>query len=581
MQDAKEEVRARLGIEDVIGEYVPLRRAGRNFKGLSPFSQEKTPSFYVSPEKQIWHDFSSNRGGDVFSFVMEAEGMDFRQALEHLARKAGVDLSLYDSKKSGDLSRKKRRLMEIHAWAAHYYQHAMLKNKSALDYIVKARGFNRAIIESFCLGYAPDGGSHLTNYLVKKGCTSKELREAGLVSQYGKDLFRGRFMIPLMDASGQVVGFTGRILSDIPNAPKYLNTPQTLIYDKSRHVFGFSQAKEALRKEGYGVIVEGNLDAVASHQAGVTQVVATAGTALTEHHLRTLKRLTGDIRLAFDADSAGVAATERAIGIASNIGVNLSIVSLPEGSKDPDELIKKDVQDWEAAIASAIPAMDWLLHYYEKQYDMSSAMGKRDFTSKVLSITRTLADPVEEEHYLAVVAEMTKTSLATIKKKGSGGEETKNLRPVHSHAVERTDERTLQQDMLLALAVIDLPSRDLLDDMLIERFDGDERMALVRWLVAHKTKLLEDTPKSLQEYDMYVKILLLKADARYGDWNEQDRYFEAARLVRRIEQEHKKQTQAQLVGQLREAEQQGDETRAATLRQEINSLIKEIARGKR
>ncbi|HEU4716161.1 MAG TPA: DNA primase, partial [Candidatus Saccharimonadales bacterium] len=300
MQDAKEEVRARLNIEDVIGEYVQLKRAGRNFKGLSPFSGEKTPSFFVSPDKHIWHDFSSNKGGDVFSFVMEAEGMDFRQALEHLARKAGVDLSEYESKGSRDLSRRKKRLMDAHDLAATYYQHSLLRNQHALEYVFKKRGLSKQIVQDFRIGYAPTAGDALVQFLMKKGFTKRELADAGLTNRFGGDMFRGRMTVPLMDPTGQVIGFTARIIIDDPNAPKYLNTPQTLLYDKGRHVFGLSQAKESIRKSDYAVVVEGNLDVVSSHQADIKQVVATAGTAMTENHLRALKRLSGNVRLAFD-----------------------------------------------------------------------------------------------------------------------------------------------------------------------------------------------------------------------------------------------------------------------------------------
>ena len=309
MQDAKEEIRARINIEDVIGEYVQLKRAGRNFKGLSPFTGEKTPSFYVSPDKNIWHDFSSNKGGDVFSFVMEVEGVDFRGAMDILAKKAGVDLSAYSSKGAQEIARRKRRLLEAHELATQYYQQSLVRNQHAVDYVFKKRGLSKEIVQNFRIGYAPSNGDALVSFLTKKGFTKQELSQAGLTNRFGGDLFRGRMTVPLMDSSGQVIGFTARIITDEPNAPKYLNTPQTLLYDKGRHVFGLSQAKEAIRQNDYAVIVEGNLDVVSSHQAGVRQVVATAGTAMTEHHLKALVRLSPHARLAFDGDAAGLAAT--------------------------------------------------------------------------------------------------------------------------------------------------------------------------------------------------------------------------------------------------------------------------------
>lgn len=207
LQDAKEEVRARLNIEDVIGEYVQLKRAGRSYKGLSPFSGEKTPSFYVSPDKNIWHDFSSNKGGDVFAFVMEAEGMDFRQALEHLARKAGVELSDYESEGAKKLAARKKKLLEANRLAAGYYQQTLMRNQHAREYVVGKRRLDGSTLAEFQIGYSPDDGSALVNALSRKGFARAELADAGLTNRFGGDLYRGRMMIPLMDASGQVIGW--------------------------------------------------------------------------------------------------------------------------------------------------------------------------------------------------------------------------------------------------------------------------------------------------------------------------------------------------------------------------------------
>ena len=202
--EAKEEVRARLNIEDVIGEYVQLKRAGRNFKGLSPFTSERTPSFIVSPDKHIWHDFSSNRGGDLFSFVMEVEGMDFRQALEHLARKAGVDLSLYQSGSDQKLAERKRRLLEMHRLATRYFQHSLVKHRSALEYVFKKRQLSKEVVLDFQIGYAADSKSGLTNWLEQKGYSKQEITDGGLTSRYGNDMFRSRMMVPLASSTRMV-----------------------------------------------------------------------------------------------------------------------------------------------------------------------------------------------------------------------------------------------------------------------------------------------------------------------------------------------------------------------------------------
>ncbi|MDO4713021.1 MAG: DNA primase, partial [Candidatus Saccharibacteria bacterium] len=394
MQDAKEEVRARLAIEDVIGEYVQLKRAGRNLKGLSPFTDERTPSFMVSPEKQIWHDFSSGKGGDVFSFVMLVEGMDFKQALEHLARKAGVDMSLF-SRGDGRTAKRRARAREALGLAARFYQQVLVRTPEALSYVSQRRGLSRQTVQEFMIGYAPTDGQSLVAALEKRGFSRQELADAGLTNRFGGDLYRGRMVVALSDASGEVIGFTGRIIHEDPKAPKYLNTPQTLLFDKSRHIFGLFQAKEAIRRLDEAVIVEGNLDVVSSHQAGVKQVVATAGTAMTEQHLKTLSRLAGRVKLAFDGDKAGLSATERAIGLAQTVGVELEVVNLPDGAKDPDELIQSQgVEAWQAAIAQSVPAVQWVIDQYSRREDVQTAEGKRRFSTAALTLIRGLKDPV-------------------------------------------------------------------------------------------------------------------------------------------------------------------------------------------
>lgn len=582
MQDAKEEVRARLNIEDVIGEYVQLKRAGRNFKGLSPFSGEKTPSFYVSPDKNIWHDFSSNKGGDVFSFVMEVEGIDFREALELLARRVGVELTAGDSKSAQENAKRKKRLYEILEITTQYYQHSLIKNPHAVEYVFGKRKLSKEIVQSFRIGYAPSTGDALVAFLKMKKFTKQEAEDAGLLNRYGGDLFRGRMMVPLMDGSGRVIGFTARILADEPNAPKYLNTPETMLYNKGRHVFGLSLAKEAIRKADYAVIVEGNLDVVSSHQAGIAQVVATAGTAMTESHLKALIRLTPNAKLAFDGDSAGLAATERAIPIAQAVGIDLTIISLPGEAKDPDELIQQDVALWQKAIDEAEAVVDWILKQYSLREDLTTAVGKRNFTTAALRVIRTLLDPVEQEHYLQKVGGYTDSSIDTLKEKLAGTEapvEKELKKVVQQHNDTRPDPAG-HLDNLLAVALIDPAVRELLQDVTIEMFPTDERRAVLEH-VRVSSDLVSNTPQDLQDYDTYVKILLLKADARYGEWSDEDRYFETARLVRQLITEHKKIKKDDLTAQLRIAEDNGDDENATKIRQALNEIIKEIPRAQK
>lgn len=412
MNDAKEEIRARLAVEDVVGQYIELKRAGRNLKGRSPWGVDRTPSFMVSPEKGIWHDFSANRGGDIFAFVMEVEGISFREALEKLAQQAGVDLSKY---KGGDsqVAKKKARAREALELATKYYQWCLAKNKQVCEYVFYKRNLNRATVKEFRIGYAPKTGKALTEFLSKKGFSKKELGEAGLLNRFDGDLFRGRMMVPFIDTTGNVIGFTARVLDN--SEPKYLNTPETLLFNKGRFIFGLSQAKESIRKNGFVVIVEGNMDVISSHQAGVKEAVATSGTAMTEMHLKALSNLTDNIRLAYDGDEAGVAATERAIKIAGDLRIKLAVISDYGGAKDPDELIQRGADLWVKAVEKYVPAVEWVLKKYEESLDLTTADGKQEYSDKSLEIIKYLPK-VQQKHYKQMVAKKLNVAVEDLEK---------------------------------------------------------------------------------------------------------------------------------------------------------------------
>ena len=444
----------------------------------------------------------------------------------------------------------------------------------------KKRGLSKEIVQEFRIGYAPNDGEALVMFLTKKGFTKKELAEAGLTNRFGGDIFRARMTVPLMDPSGQVIGFTGRIIIDDPKAPKYLNTPQTLIYDKSRHVFGLSQAKEAIRKEEFSVIVEGNLDVVSSHQAGVKNVVASAGTALTEWHLKSLARLSHNVKLSFDGDKAGLAATERAIPIAGRVGVELAIVSLPESAKDPDELIQQDKAAWKRVTMQAEPVIDWVLKQYSAREDMVTAAGKRRFTTESLAVVKQLNDSVEQEHYLKLIADMTDTSLEAVRTKLTAGpldeaQPKKTIKPGVGET-EQEDQAFAYQDNLLAVLLAYPASRHHLGGFDPAMLHGGHRQTLAAWL-KRQPDAIGEVPTELQSIDTYVKIVQLKAETRYDGWSEQDSSLEVAKLLRQVQVEHKKQTKEQLIQELREAEARGDDKVADELRTRLYELIKETA----
>lgn len=415
MNDAKEEIKSRLAVEDVVGQYVELKRAGRTLKGRSPWGVDKTPSFMVSPEKGIWHDFSANKGGDIFTFIMEVEGIGFREALEKLAAQAGVDLTKY---RGGDpqVSRKKARAREALALATKYYQACLVRSKNVCEYVFYQRNLNRKTVEEFKIGYSPASGKALLTALKKRGFSEEELDVAGLLNRFKSDMFRDRMMVPFIDTTGNVIGYTARILGK--GEPKYLNTPETLLFNKSRFIFGLYQAKESIRRNGFVVIVEGNMDVISSHQAGVKEAVATSGTAMTEQHLKALSNLTPDIRLAYDGDAAGVKATERAIMLAGDLGIDLTVISDYHGAKDPDELIQKDPKLWQAAVNKSVPAVDWLLKKYEETVDLSSAPGKRKYSDVALKLLDYVKDEIERASYEEKVAKKLDVDVTVLREKG-------------------------------------------------------------------------------------------------------------------------------------------------------------------
>jgi DNA primase len=579
VMDAVEEVKSRINIEDVISEYVQLKRAGRNFKGLSPFGNEKTPSFMVSPEKQIWHDFSSGKGGNVFSFIMEMEGLDFKAALEHLARKAGVDLTQYQTGKSAQTGKLKERLYEATEMAAKFYQVQFSKNQKALEYIFKKRQFTKDIVLAFRIGYSPNNGSALCDYLKKQGYSDQELQSAGLMARRyrGGDMFRGRIMIPLQDPQGKVIGFTARLLDDDPEAPKYINTPQTLLYDKGRHVYGLHLAKETIRTKKYAVLVEGNLDVIASHQAGVKEVVATAGTALTEMHLKALGRFTNDLRLAFDQDKAGLAATERAIPIAGKVGVSLSIITVPEG-KDPDELVRKTPDAWATVIEQNQYALDWLIDRYKKQLDLETAQGKREFSDIMLGVVRQLPDHVEQDHYLNKLAKLLGVSAEALKSKLNDKPPVVRVLKKNKSAPMVVDKMQLDaarvQDHLLALFLMQPALRHYMQSIQDDMLTNENALKVLRFLRKHPD--FAGNPKEaagLKEVGDYVKILGLQFEELYQDLELLELRNEATRLQAKLIDIYVKMKKQPIIEALRESEEP-ERTRLLEQAKALDQLLK-------
>jgi DNA primase len=424
-----EEVKNKLDIVEIIREYISLKPSGRNFQALCPFHNEKTPSFLVSPDKQIWHCFGCNKGGDVFTFVMEKEGLTFGEALRLLAGKAGVSLPEY----SPELASQKNRLLDILENAAAYYHRALLESPSAepARHYLAERGLTEEVIDDWQIGFSPDSWDDLINHLKSKGFNERDILDAGLaVQQSGGhryfNRFRGRIMFPLSDVNANIVGFTARVLpanEGKDGMGKYVNSPQGQLYDKSRILFGLHRAKTAIREQDYVIIVEGQMDAIAAHQFGFKNVVASSGTALTEDQVRLLERFTDNLLFALDADVAGQLATNRVsesimakdvkmveaedrfgklhhyIDPAKSFKKNIKVALMPSG-KDPDEAIRRDRSGWIRALAEAKPLMQYYFDNALAGLDLAAADGKRAAAKNLLPLIGRLPNPVEKDFWL-------------------------------------------------------------------------------------------------------------------------------------------------------------------------------------
>jgi DNA primase len=426
-----DQIKDRLDIVEVIQPYVPLKKAGRNYKGLCPFHSEKTPSFVVFPETGTWHCFGAcGTGGDIFTFLMKRENIDFGEALRILAQRAGVELEPA-SPEAAEAEKRRDLLREINAATANYFHHLFSKSDEAgraRAYLEK-RGLVHDTIERFQVGYALDQWDGLLRYLTSKGYRPEDIHEVGLIIEREDgsgyyDRFRGRIIFPIKDQRGGTIGFGGRALGD--GQPKYLNSPQSPLFDKSAVLFGLDQARAGIRTAGQAVIVEGYMDVLMAHQHGINNVVAQMGTALTEEQLKQLKRLTQQFVLALDSDVAGDQATLRGLDVARQVmdrqvvpvptprglirfeerlAADIRIVSLPPG-RDPDEVIRESPAQWAELIATAKPVMDYYFDALTTDLELSSAKGKAEAVRRLGPLLVEMGDRVQRTHYLQLLARM-------------------------------------------------------------------------------------------------------------------------------------------------------------------------------
>jgi DNA primase len=533
MDSQIEEIKNKLNVLDVVSGYIKLTKTGINYRGLCPFHSEKGPSFFVSPTRQMWKCFGCGKGGDIFEFVKEIEGVEFGDALRLLASKAGVELK----RENPQVSSERKRLYEICDLACAFFEKQLGNSafgKEAKEYLLK-RGITEESIKKWRLGYSPDTWQGLSDFLVGRGYTRDEIVLAGLAVKSEKgnnpyDRFRGRIIFPILDPNSQVIGFGARIFKnqDKKETAKYINTPQTLLYDKSNVLYGLNYAKVSVRKQNQCVLVEGYTDAIMCHQAGFDNTVAVSGTALTPRHLNTLKRYTENLLLSFDMDSAGDTATRRGINLAESQGFNIKVVDTYSGAKDPAEIILENPKNWEDSVKNARSIMDFYFDSAFSKFNKADPKDKKEIARIILPAIKRMQNKIEQSHWAQRLAEKLGVSQEAVL------EELKNTKiesdvNVSSQVVaedinkenQSFGRKKLIEDKIVALVIKSPQNLGLIEESYHDLF-GDKNRNFIETLKKSAMKvgndpqaIMADMPKD--EYKDIFDTLALKAEVDFQE----------------------------------------------------------------
>lgn len=561
--DQVEEIKRKVNIVSLVGEYVTLKNTGRNHKGLCPFHGEKTSSFMVNEELQIYKCFGCGVGGDVIKFLMEIEGLDFVEALEKLAKRAGVKLEKF---RSDGQSGEKRRMLEIHSLAGEYYHYLLTKHKVgevARKYLLD-RGLNEKVWKTFHLGFSVSMWDGLSKFLVlKKGFKEGELVNAGLSIKGSKggvyDRFRGRVMFPLLDSGGKTVGFSGRVIPGLAreNEPKYINSPETLVYHKSQMLFGLTQAKQAIRKNNRVVVVEGELDMISSFVAGVTETVAIKGSALTEQMVEKLARLCGAVVLALDADEAGEEALRKSVEALEKRGLEIKVVYW-SGSKDPDELARKNPGVWRKLVDKPVSVYEWVMKKAFDKWGMETPEDVQRIVKKVVPYLAKIENRVVAEVWVRRLAEKLGVSKDRVWEEVEKVDKNASLDPsLELRMTENLNKgEKLAKRLLTVLFQLGVEEKELVKKILSEiSLNGAAGKLLTKWLnnkdekVAQWIKRLPDELKVVAE-----ECFINEKEESLGE-------REVVRLAVDLVRSRLREERMDLVGKLEVVEKAGDENK--------------------
>lgn len=594
-------IKDRIDIVQLIGEYVPLKKSGVNWKANCPFHNEKSPSFMVHPEKQIWHCFGCSKGGDVISFIQEIEGLEFIEALRLLAKRAGVEIDTFKSEVNQS---QRNRIVEINTKAAEFFHHILLEmpaSAGAREYLER-RGIKKDTLIEWSVGFIPGppagGWDLLTKYFVTKGFSLEDLVAAGLTikrdgadSQTGQgyyDRFRGRVMFPIWDPQGTVIGFTGRILVETENSGgKYVNTPQTLAYDKSRALYGINKAKSEIKSKDLVVLVEGQMDVISCHQAGMKNVVAASGTALTPEQIRLLKRYTANIAMAFDADAAGENAGKRGVAVAMEAGMQVKVIQIPAGAgKDADECIRKNPEVWFQAVAAAREIMDWYFDITLKKINFQNPRDKQAAANVLLEQIARIPYAVERDEWLRRLGDKLGTEVNILRDELKKVKLPRGVAGNGSPVTSAKPALQIPQSQLERLVeawwvlTVQYPEHYGAFHNIFKREYNTTRAFLDLYETAEtiyttsaalSVDLLREQYRRTGE-ENYVDILLLKPYKNSVTLSSGDAKKELEELLKRIHDEWRKERGKQIQDELGRAEKSGDKEMVGKLVRELQAL---------
>ncbi|MEA2007140.1 MAG: DNA primase [Patescibacteria group bacterium] len=587
MGNEVDQIKERVGVVELIGEYLKLDKAGSNFKGLCPFHNEKTPSFMVNPDRNFWYCFGCQKGGDIFSFVQEIEGIDFPDALKRLADKAGVELPKYEAEATKGERFENRRALEILELATKVFEH-FLKNhpKSGpiRDYLSR-RKLTPELLEKFRVGYAPDGWRTILEFLLKKGFSLGEIVATGLVvgknqnvqsSQDVYDRFRDRIVFPIIDISGRVVGFSARVApGGDEKSAKYINTPQTKVYDKSSVLYGLNQAKTGIRKKDFAIVVEGNVDVISSHLTDSNNVVAVSGTALTQKQVSLIKRYSENVKLCFDMDEAGQRATRKSIQICLQAGMEVEVILLNQkGAKDVSDLVCESSEDWNKAVSGAIPVMEYFFSSSLSCHDPDDVKDKKNIAKELLSVIKDIADPIEQGYWIKKLS----LTIGVEEEVLTGILEKVRLKDIKAPKHESSDESFGQKPNKSRLQILEerflglfsLYSEQLhakAKEMECEKF-GDEVAEIWKDLIDGDSSRHEN---KLNQFSASIKF---RYDEKQGFVeNDIDFLSEWETILVEIKKERKKMKMRKIGLDIKKAQQEGDAEAVEILLEEFNKQM--------